>query len=74
MSEARVRLLLRIPANLKAKLVELAQREHRSLNKQIEFLLERAIREQSQAEAGGSPRPKAGIAKRKDSLSSSNET
>jgi len=65
MSEERVRLLLRIPANLKARLVELAQRERRSLNKQIEFLLERAIREEPQGEAGESLRPKGGTAKRK---------
>ena len=45
MSESRVRLPLRIPASLKAKLTELAERDHRSLNKEIEFMLERAIRE-----------------------------
>jgi len=44
MSEPRVRLPLRVSANLKAKLAELAEREHRSLNKQIEFLLEQAIK------------------------------
>jgi hypothetical protein len=45
MSEPTVRLLLRIPASLKAKLTDLAQREHRSLNRQIEFLLDRSVRE-----------------------------
>lgn len=45
MSESRVRVLLRIPAKLKATLTELAEREHRSLNKQIEFLLDRCTRE-----------------------------
>ncbi len=65
MSEERVRLLLRMPAGLKARLVELAQREHRSLNKQIEFLLERSIREESKGEAGESLRPKGGSTKRK---------
>jgi hypothetical protein len=45
MSEPRVRVLLRIPAKLKAKLTELAEQEHRSLNKQIEFLLDRCIQE-----------------------------
>ncbi len=43
MSEPTVRVPLRIPASLKAKLAELAEREHRSLNKQIEFLLDRCI-------------------------------
>jgi hypothetical protein len=47
MSEPTVRLLLRIPANLKAKLAELAEREHRSLNRQIEFLLDRFIQEET---------------------------
>ena len=65
MSEERVRLLLRMPANLKAKLVELAQRERRSLNRQIEFLLERSIREESKGEAGESVRPKGESTKRK---------
>jgi hypothetical protein len=45
MSESRVRVLLRIPEKLKEKLTELAEREHRSLNKQIEFLLDRCTRE-----------------------------
>jgi len=45
MSEPIARLLLRIPASLKAKLAELAKREHRSLNRQIEFLLDRSVRE-----------------------------
>jgi len=46
MSEPRIRLPLRIPASLKAKLTVLAEREHRSLNKQIEFLLDRCVREE----------------------------
>jgi hypothetical protein len=37
--------LLRVPASLKAKLNELAEREHRSLNKQIEFMLEWFLQE-----------------------------
>ena len=41
MSEPRIRLPLRISASLKTKLAVLAKREHRSLNKQIEFLLDR---------------------------------
>ena len=47
MSEPKVRLLLRIPGSLKAKLAELAEREHRSLNGQIEFLLDRSVREKA---------------------------
>jgi hypothetical protein len=45
MPEVRVPLLIRIPAALKAKLTEIANEEHRSLNQQIEYLLERSIRE-----------------------------
>jgi hypothetical protein len=50
MSESTVRLPLRIPASLKAKLSALAEKEHRSLNKQIEFLLDRAVQEEPQLE------------------------
>ena len=50
MSDSRVRVLLRIPAKLKAGLTELAQREHRSLNKQIEYLLERILQEEKARE------------------------
>ncbi len=32
-----------MPAGLKARLVDLAKREHRSLNQQIEFLLEHSL-------------------------------
>ena len=60
MSEPRVRLLLRIPASLKARLAELAEREHRSLNRQIEFILDRSIRDETKGEAAESPRPKGG--------------
>jgi hypothetical protein len=35
--------LVRMRASLKARLVDLAKREHRSLNQQIEFLLEHSI-------------------------------
>jgi len=65
MIESRVRVLLRIPAELKAKLNELAEREHRSLNKQIEFLLDRCIREETNAETGESLRPRSVRGKRK---------
>ena len=54
MSETRVRLPLRIPVSLKVKLAELAEREHRSLNKQIEFLLDRCVREETNYEKGDS--------------------
>ncbi len=43
MDESRVAVLVRIQAGLKARLVDLAKREHRSLNQQIEFLLERSL-------------------------------
>ena len=66
MSEPRIRLPLRIPARLKAKLTVLAEREHRSLNKQIEFLLDRCVREdESVHETEDSDRPKSGRVKRK---------
>jgi hypothetical protein len=58
MNEPTVRLLLRIPASLKTKLAELAEREHRSLNRQIEFILDRFIREKTPKEAVRSPRSK----------------
>lgn len=38
-------------ASVKDKLARLAERERRSLNKQIEFLLDRAIQEELQSEA-----------------------
>jgi hypothetical protein len=56
---------LRIPASLKAKLSELAEREHRSLNKQIEFLLEQAIQEGAKQEVRQSPRQTADLRKHK---------
>jgi hypothetical protein len=43
MPERRVGLLLRIPEGLKKRIVDLAKREHRSVNQQIEFLLEKSI-------------------------------
>ena len=43
MPERKVALLLRIPERLKGRLADLAKREHRSLNQQIEFLLEQAL-------------------------------
>ena len=43
MSERKVALLLRIQQALKDRLTDLAKDEHRSLNQQIEFLLEKAL-------------------------------
>ena len=43
MGERKVGFLLRIPEGLKRRIVELAKREHRSVNQQIEFLLERSL-------------------------------
>jgi hypothetical protein len=40
MPERSTALLLRIRQGLKDRLTDLAKREHRSLNKQIEFILE----------------------------------
>jgi hypothetical protein len=37
-------LLIRISPDLKARLTELAKREHRSLNQQIEFMLIETLR------------------------------
>jgi hypothetical protein len=39
----RVALLLRIQQELKDQITDLAKHEHRSLNQQIEFLLEEAL-------------------------------
>jgi hypothetical protein len=64
MNEPRARVLLRIPTKLKAKLTELAEREHRSLNKQIEFLLDRCIRDGMKDEADESRHQKGASTKR----------
>jgi hypothetical protein len=47
-------LLIRIPAKLKTKIAELAQRQRRSINKQIEFLLASAIKRETAADRGTS--------------------
>jgi hypothetical protein len=66
MSEQKIRLPLRISASLKARLAVLAERENRSLNKQIEFLLDRSVREEEEAhEIGDSNRQKNERVKRK---------
>jgi hypothetical protein len=43
MRENRVALLIRIPKDLKEKLSELAKRDRRSVNQQIEFMLYQAV-------------------------------
>jgi hypothetical protein len=43
MTEARVALLVRVPASLKLRLAEIAKHERRSLSKQVELLLENCI-------------------------------
>ena len=43
MRQSRVALLIRIPKELKEKLVELAKRDRRSVNQQIEFMLLQAV-------------------------------
>ena len=45
MNEPRVPVLVRIRASLKQKIEDLAKKEHRSMNQQIEFLLERSLSE-----------------------------
>jgi hypothetical protein len=47
MNKERVALLLRIRSSLKTRLTELAKREHRSLNQEIEFLLERSLEDET---------------------------
>jgi hypothetical protein len=56
MPEPKVALLIRIPPDLKARLVDLAGREHRSLNQQIECLLERSFDDPTE-ESADSLRP-----------------
>jgi hypothetical protein len=49
MKESKTAVLIRLPSALKGQLVELAKREHRSLNQQIEFLLEQSLSATKQA-------------------------
>jgi hypothetical protein len=51
MPEGRVALLLRIRQELKDRLAGLARREHRSLNQQIEFILETFLSEAGEKQA-----------------------
>ena len=50
MLKSRVALLLRLRRGLKEQLMEFAKREHRSLNQQIEFILERFLADTSHKE------------------------
>ncbi len=50
MKEPRVAMLIRIPASLKAKLADLAKRDHRSLNQEVEFLLDRVTNSEMKEE------------------------
>jgi len=43
MPEGRVALLLRLRRELKERLTDVARRDHRSLNQQIEFILEQFL-------------------------------
>jgi hypothetical protein len=60
MSERRVALLLRIREGLKDPLVKLAKREHRSLNQQIEFILERFLSDLGNPHVDEKQNPKTG--------------
>ena len=50
MAEPRVALLVRVPANLKSRLAEIAKHERRSLSKQVELLLEKCLELQGREE------------------------
>lgn len=65
MVEERARLLIRIPSSLKTRLTELASRERRSLNREIEFLLEQAVKLASEEKAHSGLRPKRSLTVRK---------
>ena len=58
-------MLLRIPVKLKVKLTELAEQEHRSLNKQIEYMLEESIQEAIQEKTRESLRIRSEQGRRK---------
>lgn len=58
MDESRVAVLIRMLPSLKKRLTELAKREHRSLNQQVEFLLERALSVDERVQAKNREPPK----------------
>jgi hypothetical protein len=53
MPEHRVALLLRIRQVLKDRLADLAKSEHRSLNQQIEFILEHFLSDKANEQQSG---------------------
>ena len=59
MTEARATLLVRVSASLKTRLAEMAERERRSLSKQVELFLERYI-EVLDTEGAAGPQPQRG--------------
>ena len=58
MQEPKVAVLVRMRAVLKARIADLAKREHRSVNQQIEFLLERSIPSAEEVTANAEPTEK----------------
>lgn len=63
MPERKVALLLRIQQVLKDRLTDLAKHEHRSLNQQIEFLLEKALSDAAKKPLNDLPAGKGSRAK-----------
>jgi hypothetical protein len=53
MPEPRATILVRVSANLKSRLLEIAKRERRSLSKQVELILEQCV--ESDSEHGPTP-------------------
>ncbi|HYD00484.1 MAG TPA: Arc family DNA-binding protein [Phycisphaerales bacterium] len=56
MAEERKSILLRIPTELWEEITRMAQRDLRSTNAQIEFLLREALRQRGQGRDSGKPR------------------
>jgi hypothetical protein len=59
MTEARATLLVRVSASLKTRLAEMAERERRSLSKQVELLLEQCLEDLPSKGVGNIPQQKA---------------
>jgi hypothetical protein len=66
MNEPRVPVLVRIRASLKRKIEDLADKEHRSMNQQIEFLLERSLSDLKKEEIDPPPKPGGRTKHRRD--------
>jgi len=60
MTETRAAVLVRLSLTLKSRLLEIAKREHRSLSKQVEFLLERVLESESPDEPSGPTKSSSG--------------